>query len=96
MRKVTSLDWTTPRIRRKNGDTLFAVRLWIPKGFTGGTEHESHQEKVRPHIEGRTRNMHVVWPGTDASDRADGNMEELVDPDGLGKEEADTVSTGAC
>ena len=43
-----------PRIQCKNGDTiplertgsLFAIRLWIPKGvFTGRAEQKSHHEK---------------------------------------------------
>ena len=42
------------------------------------------REPVRPHTEGRTRNMHAVWPVTDASDRADVDMDEPADPDGLG------------
>ena len=77
-----------PRIQCKNGETialertgsLFAVRLWIPKVFTGRAEHE--------------RNTHAVWPVTDASDRLDVDMDELVDPDGLGREGTDTVTTG--
>ena len=49
---------------------------------------------VRPYTEGRTRNTHAVWLVTDASDRLDVDMDELVDPDGLGEEGTDTVSTG--
>ena len=48
---------------------------------------------VRPYTEGRTRNTHAVWPVTDASDRLDVDMDELVDPDGLGGEVTDTVGT---
>ena len=70
-----------PRIQCKNGDTipvertgsLFAVRLWIPKGFSRAvlnTNRIKKGEPVRPHTEGRTRNTHAVWPVTDASDRA--------------------------
>ena len=48
---------------------------------------------VRPHTEGRTRNTHAVWPVADASDRADVDMDEPADPDGLGREVTDTVGT---
>ena len=48
---------------------------------------------VRPYTEVRTRNTLAVWLVTDASDRADVDMEELVDPDGLGGEETGTMST---
>ena len=51
------------------------------------------RELVRPHTEGRTRNMHAVWPVTDASDRADENMYEPSDPVGLVEEVTDTVGT---
>ena len=37
--------------------------------------------------------MHAVWPVTDASDRADEDMDEPADPDGLGEEVTDTVGT---
>ena len=37
--------------------------------------------------------MHAVWPVTDASDRLDVDMDEPVDPDGLGGEVTDTVGT---
>ena len=37
--------------------------------------------------------MHAVWPVTDASDRADVDMDEPADPDGLGEEVTDTVET---
>ena len=43
-----------------------------------------------PIAEWRTRNTHVL---TDASDRADVDMDELADPDGLGGEVTDTVGT---
>ena len=46
---------------------------------------------VRPHTEGRSRNMHAVWPVTDASDRLDVDMDEPVDPDGFGGEVTETV-----
>ena len=48
---------------------------------------------VRPHTEGHTRNTHAVWHVTDASDQLDVDMDELVDPDGLGREVTDTVGT---
>ena len=51
------------------------------------------REPVRPHTEGRTRNTRAVWPVTDVSDRADVDMDELIDPDGLGGEVTDTVGT---
>ena len=51
------------------------------------------RKPVRPYTVGRTRNTHVVWPVADASDRLDVDMDELVDPDGLGGEGTDTVST---
>ena len=37
------------------------------------------------------RNTHAVWPVADASDRADENMDEPADLDGLGEEVTDTV-----
>ena len=48
------------------------------------TNRIKKREPVRPHTEGRTRNTHAVWPVTDASDRADVDMDEPADPDGLG------------
>ena len=71
-----------PRIQCKSGDTiplertgsLFAVRLWIPKGFHRqdlNTNRIMKRKLVRPNTEGRTRNTHAVWPVTDASDRLD-------------------------
>ena len=48
---------------------------------------------VRPYTEGRTRNTDAVWPVTDASDRRDVDMDEPVEPDGLGEEGTDTVGT---
>ena len=66
---------------------MFAVRLWIPKGFhrqVMNTNSIKKRELVRPHTEGRTRNTHAVWPVTDASDRADVDVDEPADPDGLG------------
>ena len=51
------------------------------------------REPARPHTEGRTRNTHAVRPVTDASDRADVEMDEPADPDGLGREVTDTVVT---
>ena len=40
--------------------------------------------------------MHSVWPVTDASDRLDVDMDEPVDPDGLGGEElTDAVTARA-
>ena len=91
-----------PRIQCKNGDTtplewtgsLFAVRLWIPKGFSQAglnTNRIKKRKPVRPHTEGRTRNAHAVWPVTDACDRADESMDEPADPDGHGEEVTDTV-----
>ena len=50
--------------------------------FTGRAEHEPHQEKRA--CEGRTRYKHAVWPVTDAFDRADVDVDEPADPDGLG------------
>ena len=44
------------------------------------TNRIKKRELVRPHTEGRTRNTHAVWPVTDASDRADVDMDELDDP----------------
>ena len=49
------------------------------------------REPVKPHTEGRTRSTHAVWPVTDASDRANVDMDEPADPDGLGEEVTDTV-----
>ena len=51
------------------------------------------RKPARPYTEGRTRNTHAVWPVTDASDQLDVDMDELVDPDGLGGEGTDTAST---
>ena len=51
------------------------------------------RELERLHTEGRTRNTHAVWPVTDASDRADVDMDEPVDFDGPGREVTDTVGT---
>ena len=51
------------------------------------------RKPVRPYTEGRTRNTHAVWPATDASDRLDVDMDDPVDPDGLGGEVTDTVGT---
>ena len=42
----------------------------IQRVFTGRAEHEPHQKEracKTTHTEGRTRNMHAVWPVTDAS-----------------------------
>ena len=55
------------------------------------TNRIKKRKPVRPHTEGRTRNTHTVWPGTDASDRADVDVHESADPDGLGEEVTDTV-----
>ena len=52
------------------------------------------RKPVRPYTEFHTRNTHAVWPATDASDRLDVDMDEPVDPDGLGGEGTDTASTG--
>ena len=57
------------------------------------TNRIKKRELVRPHTEERTRNTHAVWPITDASGRADVDMDELADPDGLGGEVTDTVGT---
>ena len=51
------------------------------------------RELVRPRTEERTRNTHAVWPVTDASDRADVDMDEPADLDGFGREVTDTVET---
>ena len=95
-----------PRIQCKNGDTiplertssLFAIWLWIPKGFSQAGLNTNRiktreREPVRPHTEGRTRNTHAVWPVADASDRADVDVNEPADPDGHGREVTDTVGT---
>ena len=57
------------------------------------TNRIKKREPVRPHTAGRTRNTHAVWLVTDASDRADVDMDESADPDGLGEEVTDTVGT---
>ena len=57
------------------------------------TNRIKKSEPVRPHTEGRTRNTHAVWHVTDASDRADVDVDEPADPDGLGREVTDTVGT---
>ena len=49
------------------------------------TNRINKRELVRPHTEVRTRNTHAVWPVTDAADRADVDMDEPADPDGLGR-----------
>ena len=41
----------------------------------------------------RTRNTHCVWPVTDASDRADVDVDEPANPDGLAREVTDTMET---
>ena len=55
------------------------------------TNRIKKREPVRPHTDGRTRNTPAGWPVTDASDRADVDMDESADPDGLGREVTDTV-----
>ena len=50
------------------------------------TNRIKKREPVRPHTEGRTRNTHAVWAVADASDRADVDMDESADRDGLGEE----------
>ena len=75
---------------------MFAVRLWDSDGFSQAglnTNRIKKREPVRPHIGERTRNTHAVWPVTDASDRADEDVDELADSDGLGEEATDTVGT---
>ena len=57
------------------------------------TNRTMKRKPVRPYTEGRTRNTHAVCPVTDASDRLDVDMDEPVDPDGLGGEVTDTVGT---
>ena len=59
------------------------------------TNRIKKRELVKPHTEGRTRSTHAVWPVTDASDRADEDVDELADPDGLGEKviDTDTVRT---
>ena len=63
----------TPRIQCKNGDTillertgsLFAVRLWIPKGFSQAglnTNCIMKRKLVRPHTEGRIE-KHAMLSG---------------------------------
>ena len=48
------------------------------------TNRIKKRKPVTPHTEVRTRNTHAVWPVTDASDRADVDMDEPADPDRLG------------
>ena len=55
------------------------------------TNRIKKREPARPHTKGRTRNMHAVWPVTDVSDRADEDVDEPADLDGLGREVTDTV-----
>ena len=57
------------------------------------TNRMKKRKPVRPRTERRTTNTHAVWPVTDASDRADVDMDEPADPDGLGEEVTDTVGT---
>ena len=57
------------------------------------TNRIKKRELVRPHTEERTRNTHSVWPVTDACVRADVDMDEPADPDGLGSVVTDTVGT---
>ena len=71
-----------PRIQCKNGDTIpLSVRRTVVdcEGFSQAglsTNRIKKRELVRPHTKGRTRNMHAVWPVTDASDRADVDVDE--------------------
>ena len=90
-----------PRIQCKNGYTIPLERTGShtvvdSEGFSQAglnTNRIKKRELVRPHTEGRTRNMHAVWPVTDASDRADENIDEPADPVGLVEEVTDTVGT---
>ena len=66
-----------PRIQCKNGETNRIVK----------------RKRVRPYTEEHTRNKHAVWLVTDASDRLGVDMDEPADPEGLGGEGTDTVST---
>ena len=62
-----------PRIQCKNGDT---------NPLAGRAEHTyriKKREPVRPHTEGRTINTHADRPVTDASDRADVDIDEPAD-----------------
>ena len=61
----------------------------IPLRGRLNTNHIQKRELLRPHTEGRTRNIHDVWPVADASDRADENMDNDTDPDGLVQEVTD-------
>ena len=49
------------------------------------TNRIKKREPVRPDTEGRTRHTHDVWPVTDASDRADVDIDESADPDRIGR-----------
>ena len=91
--------WTRSRgIQCKNGDTIPLERTGSLFAVQAGpnTNRIKKREPVRPHTEERTRNTHAVWPVTDASDRADVDMDEPADPDGLGGEVTDTVGRHAC
>ena len=54
---------------------------------------DSNKSLLGPHTEERTRNMHAVWPVTDASDRADVDMKSLLILTDLDEEVTDTVET---
>ena len=69
--------------------SLFAVTVVDSEGFSQAGLNASRimkRKPVRPYTEFHTRNTHAVWPATDASDRLDVDMDEPVDPDGLGGE----------
>ena len=94
-----------PRIQCKNGDiiplertgSLFSVQFVDSQRFSQAGLNTScimKRKLVRPYTEGRAKNTDAVWPVTDASDRLDVDMDEPVDPGGLGEEGTDTVSTG--
>ena len=66
------------------------------KGFSQArlnTNRIKKREPVRPHTEGRTRNTHAVWPVMETTDQLDVDMDEPVDPQGLGEEVTGTVGT---
>ena len=94
-----------PRIQCQNGDTiplertvvLFAVRLCgFRSACTGRAETQtaSRNESLQDHtLRGARETRMLSGLSTDASDRADVDMDEPVDPDGLGREVTDTVGT---
>ena len=83
---------------RLRGPVACSVRRTVvdSEGFSQAglnTSGVMKRKPVRPHTEGHTRNTHAVWLVSDASDRLDVDVDEPVDPDGLGGERTDSVST---